>query len=753
MSTPETEAAVNQALELQAGFFHPPNLFHLSPQDCPPELAPTMAKLQSGLRRHAKGQVDRPLLLPVRLEGAPFTIWYACAESESQLRALEAELKAFVGPTYARFRLPEDGRFMSDRHAQPLLRRAGLRHFVMWTEGPEQDERLLRKWRMYCDLLERRPPLVARIPKSFDALRAEFDRALVARDEGGAQLALTAMRNRFGISAENRLYLEIRLFAGLEQWDRIASHALLPTLIKLNLPQETYGDILEGLYMADVFPFEQGAPLDKVLDEFKADLLDRAYPLFRTRRQSLRPAVLKSFVLFELLQPSPQADVIHRLLQQLPAGAWPTLEAELQQALVRLQPPEDPAKPAWQAYEHEQFDRAADLLWALPDSVDVLRALIRCVDESKDSQRAKALLDRMAGAPPSVRADVEARCVKTWPRVGKLARLAHSDRLSWAERMAWQSDLGESLDDYVDRWREWAKAAAVDELQREQDFGTQAAHLLEQLALEHPAAFDRIAPLWHEVFVANAVSYFRLKPLYAALLETSRLSDTFGDVELRLMRDVLRHLVQAGPTVEEYARTLQDIGRIFEQLRSPHHMKWALDVCEVLAMEACPDAAARLRLLTAVAQAGQEFSSRMGETDIAMLRMLAREASVDLALPVPAMDLEASTDGGSADVGLVGIYTLDEAAARRAVHVLKSMYGAIDVRVNSDAVCTPQLKALVHRAALFVFAWKTSKHAAYYCIKAASRPGQPLVMAQGAGTSSMVDAVAQFVERGVSLAS
>ena len=148
MSTPETDSAAARAQELQGAFFSHPNLFRLLPQECPGDLAKTMLELETGLRRHAKGQLDRPILFPVRLEGEPRTIWFACAESSQQLRALEAELKGFVGPTYARFRLPEDGKFLAEKHAQPLLRAGGLRYFVMWTSGLQQDARLLEKWRM-----------------------------------------------------------------------------------------------------------------------------------------------------------------------------------------------------------------------------------------------------------------------------------------------------------------------------------------------------------------------------------------------------------------------------------------------------------------------------------------------------------------------------------------------------------------------------------------------------------------------------
>jgi hypothetical protein len=617
----------------------------------------------------------------------------------------------------------------------------------MWTSGLQQDARLLEKWGMYCELLNRRPPVMAQSPKNFNALRADFDCALLVRDEGAARLALAAMRDRFGLSAENRIYLEIRLFAGLEQWEKIAGHRLLSTLIKLNLPQETYGDILEGLYMADVYPFEQGTNLSTVLAEFNANLLDKAHPLFRTRRQSKRPAVIKSFIFFELLQSKPQLEVINQLLDLLPLGAWGPIETDLRQAVARLRPPEDPAKLGWLAFEHEQFDRAYELLSELPESVDVLRALIRCVDEARDSSRAQAVISRMSKVMDSVRTEVELRCPRTWPRVLELGRLVLDVKLTWAQRMSWRIEQGESFDAYIDRWREWARSAKVDDLTLEQDFGKHAAELLEHLALEQPLAFCRTVPLWHEVFVSNSDPDPQLKPVYAALLETLRLPDTFGDVELRLVRDVLGHLVRAGLTEQEYAKTLDDVRQVFERVRSPHHMRWALDVCDLLAMEACPDPDARLRLLSAVAQAGQEFAVRLGQANAAMLRMLTQEGGIDQIFPTVELEPVENEAVSAAEVGMIGIYSLDEAASNRAVKVLKSMYSDIDVRINGDAVCTPQLKSLAQRAAIFVIAWKTSKHAAYFCIKAASRSGQSLEMAQGAGTSSLVSAAVHSIAR------
>jgi hypothetical protein len=130
-----------------------------------------------------------------------------------------------------------------------------------------------------------------------------------------------------------------------------------------------------------------------------------------------------------------------------------------------------------------------------------------------------------------------------------------------------------------------------------------------------------------------------------------------------------------------------------------------------------------------------------------MLRMLTQEAGIHQigsTVELEPVDNEAVS---AADVGVIGIYSLDEAASNRAVKVLRSIYSDIDVRINGDEVCTTQLKSLAQRAAIFVVAWKSSKHAAYYCIKAASRSGQSLEMAQGAGTSSLVSAAVHSIAR------
>lgn len=729
---------VGAARALQAAFFAAPNLFRLDQARLSPELVPTMQALKPCLKRHANGDSARPILLPYRQVGDERTVWYACAASERMLRALETELRAFIGPSYAHFHQPEDGPLQADVHALSHISHSGWSCFGMWTLSAEEDLELVRRWCLYWDLLDQRPASAIRLPKGFDALRGDFDRALLARDEAAARASFSTMRERFGLSAENRLFLEIRLCAGLEHWEEISSHHLLPTLVNLNLPQETYGDIVEALYMTEAFPYEQADVLEKMLEAFDEQVVSTARALFRTRRRSSRAAVLKSFVLFELLQSPPQGSLLANLLSQLPLGAFGALDAQVRRAAAALQPQAEDVAPGWKAYENEQFDRAYELLWSHADSVNLLRTLIRCADETGDPAKAMATVARIEAAPGPIRAEVESRSPKTLPRLRDLARQAPRPGLTWAQRMTWRRESGETLDTYLDRWREWARSPA-DYLQEQAGFGADAAELLENIVLEHPEVHLQVATLWYERFVFSREPESQLKPVYKALLETLRFLDSLGDAEMRLVRGALMHLVRAGLTAAEYAKAVGDVQAIFEAVRSPHHMRWALDICDGLAIAPCPDLSTRAGLLSAVLQAGAEFGGRMSQSDLAVMDMLAAEAG--LAMPAsPSAAPSVAPQLPPAHDGIVGIYSLDEAASQRAARVLQTLFLGLDVRVNADEVCTPALKNLAQRADIFVFAWKTSKHAAFYCIKSASRPEQSLVMAQGAGTTSMVDA-------------
>jgi hypothetical protein len=113
-------------------------------------------------------------------------------------------------------------------------------------------------------------------------------------------------------------------------------------------------------------------------------------------------------------------------------------------------------------------------------------------------------------------------------------------------------------------------------------------------------------------------------------------------------------------------------------------------------------------------------------------------------LPEAAASTDKETSGIDETPYRVAIYSLDESATRRAVEILKSLHPHWVIDTNADQVCTDRLKALAKKSDVFVFAWRCSKHAAYYCVKANSQK-ETLVMARGVGTTSLVAAAVDFL--------
>lgn len=736
MSNSDTQVHSERAQTLQKAFFAAPNRCDPMALGGDPE---DLRALQTSLRCHASGAMDRGVLLPFRESENGPTAWFACAVSAPMQRALLDEIRAFLGPSYVEERPQDRVPDTADLHALPLIEAAGWHAIRIDTPGGRSDTMVLRQWRLYDELVNRRPRAASYVPSSFHQLKASFDRALLARNESGALAAMAALRERFGVSAENRQFLEIRLNAAFERWDAIAQHPLLAQLIHLQLPPETYGDVMEALYRSEVQAYESVNMLEPLLQQFSQALAGPAQPLFGTRRTSRRPAVLKAFVLHELIQQEPQLAVCERLLKELPVGAFGAVDRLLRERCAQHAAKAD-IELAKEALVNEQFDRAWELFWPLADTVDVLRALIACARESDDPAKVTAVLARLDATDAEIRDAVESASAT------RLAKLRTSyqapllpDRLS-AQFAQWPNEPAER---YVERWAEFARSVDPPALLAEGGMVDAAIDTLMRQAVEEPALFERLYPLWHELFIERADTDPRLVPLYLEMLEALRTRDVFQRTDQELLHQILVAIVDSGDEAA-YRHSVDTVAAIFEAIRSPQALGWALDVCDSLSQRRVRDPDARLRLLTQVFQACQEFSSRLEPLQSHQLRLLAYEANLD----PPELPLSRESDETQTldeTPYRVAIYSLDEAATRRAVEILKSLHPNWVVDANSDHVCSERLKSLARQAHVFVFAWRCSKHAAYYCVKASS-PKENLIMARGVGTTSLVAAAVEFLQ-------
>jgi hypothetical protein len=201
-----------------------------------------------------------------------------------------------------------------------------------------------------------------------------------------------------------------------------------------------------------------------------------------------------------------------------------------------------------------------------------------------------------------------------------------------------------------------------------------------------------------------------------------------------------------GLSSEDYLSLVGDLADVQGRVSSYAYLPWSLDVCEVLAIAPSPSEAgrdARLRFFLQVLTQAQSFAHRLGPQDLLPIEFLARDYGVEadtISWLKPVQESNAVAQLPSLNGQTIGIYTLAEAAGSRAKAALEQMFPGCKIVVNSDLVCTPQLTSLAKAADMFIFAWKSSSHQAFYCVKDALVKGEP-IWAFGKGTASILRAV------------
>jgi len=303
---------------------------------------------------------------------------------------------------------------------------------------------------------------------------------------------------------------------------------------------------------------------------------------------------------------------------------------------------------------------------------------------------------------------------------------------------------GEPDDRFVERWADYARSVDVGAVLSQVDLVGAATECLTRLALDEPALLERVYPSWHELFIERADPSPQWVPLYVEMLEVLRVRDVFQRTEQELIHQLVVAIVEGGDE-KSYKHAVDATTKIFSDIRSPRALPWALDVCDSLSQRRLRDPDARMRLLTEVVQACLEFRSRLDPSQVYQLDLLVEEANL------PPLTPSSSASGTPVEVTevdestyRVAIYSLNESATRRAVEILKSLHPNWVIDTNADHVCSDRLKALAQHADVFVFAWRSSKHSAYHCVKASSRKDN-LVMARGVGTTSLVAAAVEFL--------
>ncbi|WP_348697906.1 protein DpdD [Duganella fentianensis] len=694
-------------------------------------------------------RADRvPIVLPVFNEQGPY-MWYACAADAHQAAALGEELYSFIGPSYS----DSLGR---PHHCDPdhpieaaLLKRFGEHVYCIVPRDEPARLDIPRRLNLYFGLLRRRPPIPDRTQQPFGKIRADFDRALLAGNEASASQLLESLHATGRVNAEQRKFLEIRQFAGLGRQQELAHNtSLLKAVMELALPPQTIADLIGALYETFVGSIES-LSAEEIAVVFKRQIGQHYGPLFKERKGLRQPSVLKAFFLYEVTRDEPdrtRLSVIESAYPDEPQG-----KLLLQQWRERLLPLDKPASvepdqlaAAGQAILDDEFDTAARLFLQMLPALSAYSGLLRCFSQLDDPNLIVAVRSQLSALPVTLLEQLSERDRKRLASLSSPALESTSapNWLAWARDVAAHRYAGRDLVVLNDSVPKWTIEDYIDDPVKCQDLAVIVTSADGKADIVFRHAF---AP-FVEFFVnrtANSVRGF--VPLYSMLIKMVAWNGGASTDELELVAALSFNFLGAVPDKQTYTDTVDDLGEILAANRSVTQIDWALNIAELLAIHPTPDSETRLRFFMAVLDLLNANGHRISVAQRRLLQLLAHDYGCEnllVGLSEPALS---ETSQFSTFEGLIALYTLTEPAAQRAREVLRSITPNAEIEIVADTVATNRLRHLSSKADVFVFAWRSSKHQAYYCVKE-NRGDRLLSMPLGKGAASIVQAALVAIE-------
>ena len=226
------------------------------------------------------------------------------------------------------------------------------------------------------------------------------------------------------------------------------------------------------------------------------------------------------------------------------------------------------------------------------------------------------------------------------------------------------------------------------------------------------------------------------------------LQERKSNLDLEIFNNLFSQTLELKPPPDTYIKLLEILELVRENTSSYSMLSWQLNICEALALNPAPSSLCldeRLKYFLNTYSCIKGFSHRLQEDEVFLIGVLCKDFGVDTDLIVESSHSEREE---RVELDLndknIAIYTLSTSAGKRAKTSIETLYPGVSVGLNSDKVCSDRLKNLSWSADYFLFAWKSSSHQAFYCIK--EHLGREPLYVPGKGTASILNALKTHLE-------
>lgn len=502
---------------------------------------------------------DRPIVLPLYSSDGSLT-WYGMASNEQIFSQLVEDIGSFIGPSYGNFHIGRTELCDNSEQEIAIKERFGTCVISFSPQRPDDQLQIEKALLLYQSLLARRPLLPNRTQRPFGKIRGDFDRALLAGNARNAQSLLDELKLSGRIDAGQQKCLEIRMLAGLGWQKELARNQLLiSSVADLVLPAQILVDVIDALYKIYIRPIETNPDLDEIFAAFKQHIFRPfGYSLFRDRKGIRIPTVLRSFLLFELIQSEPSTKRCGSILSAYAETAdgrglaerWYGLLQRKHEEARSATEPQTFLDMARRAIADEDYTTACELSFELLPDYWAYSTLLRCAAELGSIDIIKKILAVVSAAESDVKSQFKQKDLARLESLRLVSEASTSEKLDsswigWAQAIQNGTSFTTSiaiLNESIVKW-------SVDEYVHDVDRCAFLAQIIGNANGDQAAIYRDTFPFLVEFFVERPDQPCRtFTPIYATIIKILGWSGALSSDELEIASSLTLALLTSGPS-------------------------------------------------------------------------------------------------------------------------------------------------------------------------------------------------------------
>ncbi|MBB6055502.1 protein DpdD [Tolumonas osonensis] len=721
--------------------------------------ASTLKRLTPWIDDVRKGHF--PVILPrVVKDNNDKVTWYAVANEERNYAELRELIDAHVGTSWSDFNRQRTTLNPNDPIEKALIDYYGDNTVYKFSSLSKS-----RIPEIFNGIERLRQQLAIRPSSQFTFLRPrgrilrDIRASLRRRDVPQTRLYLQELRDVGGIGHINELFIELRCLTQEGDAQSLLNSTELRRVLDVPHPLVLAEEVMDVFYQKMLLKYEMEGDLIAQRQAF-IDLLAKRVPrLFQVTQGINTPAAVKITLLWLLSDTQSDPARLTEQAQKLVAGMEGATDADrvwISQLLTAIPTVTAPSLPPpttiddFKNRADEQPESVLEELMFLPVNQDSVALALKCAWGVSSTDSAVKAINYLQQLAQKERDLLLAKPVfqRYYSALQLLLPAVHTEQ-DTARIDNWQDWLQEVLNN-----PQWTSAIEAVE---------QACHQWSAATLQ-PEAFvslmdksdSRTSMVLRDVipilleWMDNNQTSASWQSVRLALLQQLALDDNSSREDIFIACDLARGYLAGDSNANDYRELIENLQMMLESSGTGSASAW-LDILELFLIHPIADQPARERLFNLVLSKFYSNPSRYSELQWNLLAQFVEESG--LACEIPPQIAEdnneecASEECVEATLNhkVVGIYTLTESVALRVKKQLLADYPQADIRLNSDKGGSTMLRSLAKEADVFIFAWLSSKHSAYYAIKE-ERGEKPFLQPSGKGSTSMLECIRSYLK-------